>query len=338
LRDEEDHIQYIDVSQRHDLDAPELSGVLVALAGLSLLSQLRKRSDLKLNPELAAAVRVLTKHAKGETEWRAWDDVLKEWLIDPPAEAAKNEPDGYPVYKPGVITPPKAPIPSSLNALVPHLRTVRAAYPGERRHVVFLFDSLDRLPSPSRFRVAVEHDVRVLKASGIGVVVVGPIRFMAGTDRALTDLFDYTHFWLATDPAAPEGLAFLTKVLRTRAEPDVLPDESLAPLAQASGGAMRDLITLAKRAGEEAYTAGNDRITQKDVARAIDGFGRGLAVGLDDDMVKTLRHLKSTGTFVIRGEMELSLLETRRVLLYDRNRFVVHPTLAPLLDATPDAA
>jgi hypothetical protein len=69
---------------------------------------------------------------------------------------------------------------------------LRNAYLGPGRHAVFLFDSLDRLPSPQRFRDAVEHDVRVLKAAGIGVAVVGPIRFMVGTERALTDIFDHT--------------------------------------------------------------------------------------------------------------------------------------------------
>ena len=32
-----DHVEYIDVSLRHDLAAPTLSGVLVALAGLALV-------------------------------------------------------------------------------------------------------------------------------------------------------------------------------------------------------------------------------------------------------------------------------------------------------------
>lgn len=63
---------------------------------------------------------------------------------------------------------------------------MRKQYPGEDRHAIFLFDSLDRLPDPDRFREAVEDDLRVLKTAGIGVAVVGPIRFMAGTDRAVT--------------------------------------------------------------------------------------------------------------------------------------------------------
>lgn len=249
-----DHVEYIDVSRKHDLCVPELSGVLVALSGLSLAEPTEER------------------------------------------------------HKP------------------------RGA------HAVFLFDSLDRLSSPERFREAVEQDLRVLKAAGIGAAIVGPIRFMVGHDRVIGDLFDHTYFQLATDPNKPEGLAFLKAVLRRRADDDILPDECLAPLARAAGGALRDLINLAKLAGNEAYAAGHDPIAREDVDRAIDAFGRNLAVGLDAMQVATLKHLQHQGGFVVRGERELSLLETRRVLLYSGSRWVVHPALAPLLDAVPEAA
>jgi hypothetical protein len=161
---------------------------------------------------------------------------------------------------------------------------------------------------------------------------------MVGTDRALADLFDYTHFVPSTDPANPKRLHFLTQVLRRRADPDFLDDAHLEPIARASGGVMRDLLALAKRAGEMAYASGHDRITDHDISRAIDAFGRTLAIGLDDEQVKKLRHLQRKGRFVVRGEQELSLLETRRVLLYGDSRFAVHPSLAPLLDAMPEVA
>jgi hypothetical protein len=103
---------------------------------------------------------------------------------------------------------------------------------------------------------------------------------------------------------------------------------------------MRDLIALAKRAGEEAYSVGHEHILAEDVERAVEVFGRNLAIGLDDDEVKLLRHLRRKGGFVIRGDRELSLIETRRVLPYsvDLGRWVVHPALAPLLDQIPEAA
>jgi hypothetical protein len=265
---------------------------------------------------------------------------------EPEDEPEYEEPDDDPHYGengtyervPGVLVDPEAPLPSRFRELIDPLRTLRAAYPGDGKHVVFLFDSLDRIPDPARFREAVEHDLRVLKAAGIGVVVVGPIRFMVGTDRAIADLFDQTHFVRAHDPMSAAGLAFLSQVLRARAEPDALPDACLAPLARASGGVMRDLIALAKRAGQEAYAVGHDAITPDDVSTAVDAFGRSLAVGLDDDEVKKLQHVQKGKGFVIRGERELSLLETGRILLHGENRFAVHPALAPLLEAIPEAA
>ena len=164
------------------------------------------------------------------------------------------------------------------------------------------------------------------------------IRFLTGADRSITDLFDHDHFQLAQDPTHPDGASFLASVLRARAEPALLPDECVHALARASGGVMRDLIALAKRAGEEAYAEGNESICAEDAARAIDAFGRSLAIGLDDEQLKKLRHLRGGGGFVLRGERDLALLETRRVLLYEQHRWVVHPALAPLLDAMPEAA
>jgi Cdc6-like AAA superfamily ATPase len=333
-----DHVEYVDVSLRHDLSASQLSGVLVALAGLSLAKQMGGQARPQAKSPLATSIKAMRRHAHGYGAWFT-DPLYEDEPLDP-VEGNVDDIDveGEYVHVPGVLVSPEAPLPSKLETLTSHLRTIRAAYPGESKHAVFLFDSLDRLPSPERFRKAVQDDLRVLKAAGIGVAVVGPIRFMAGTDRAITNLFDQTHFRLASDPSRPDALAFLTKVLRRRADPDFLSDEALLPLARASGGVMRDLIALSKRAGQDAYSMGHDRVTLEDVSTAIDAFGRSLAVGLDDEQVKTLRHLHGGGGFVIRGERELSLLETGRVLPYEGNRWVVHPALAPLLAAVPEAA
>lgn len=321
-----DQIQYCDVSQWHDLRSESLQGVLVAIAGMSVAERCQESQFDSFTKHAWDADRALREHARG----------TRVYPEDFPPDNEPPSDEG--LYVPGALINPSSSIPDQLTALIPHFKTLMALCPGEGKHVIFLFDSLDRLPSPERFREAVEQDLRLLKAAGIGVAVVGPIRFMAGTDRAIADLFDHTHFRLATDPASPEGFAFLKEVLRRREATDLLPDACLDPIARASGGVMRDLIALAKRAGEEAYASGHEHITREDVGRAVDAFGRSLAIGLDDEQVKILRHVHRTGGFVIRGERELSLLETRRVLLYEGNRWVVHPTLAPLLDAMPEAA
>jgi hypothetical protein len=325
-----DHVEYIDVSQKHDLGADTLSGVLVSLVGLALIKRAGVRLKSESEEPLLAAIKAVKRYAHSRTEWIPRDVYYDDsWMAD-------VDMDGVPVTVPGALVPPQPPIPSDLEALLPHLLALRASNPSAQS--IFLFDSLDRLPSPERFRDALQHDLRVLKAAGIGVAVVGPTRFIAGNDRATTDLFDHTHFQLPADPDRAEGLSFLKSVLRIRAAADVLPDECLEPLARASGGVLRDLIQLAKLAGNEAYAAGRGLISGDDVARSVDIFGRDLAVGLDDEQVRKLKHLRRGRGFVIRGERELSLLETRRVLLHEGSRWIVHPALAPLLDAIPEAA
>ncbi len=330
-RETGDLLEYVDISQKHDLDASTLSGVLVALVGLSLAEHIRRYDVPDAKSREAVAINLLRRHANGY-------DVSMPKNREPKGADDNDAPPDHMVHVRGALVRPETPIPHNLHGLVIPLQQLRAAYPGNGNHIVFLFDSLDRLPSPERFHEAVRDDLRVLKAAGIGVVVSGPIRFMVGTDRAISDLFDHTHFRLATDPTQLNGRTFLTTVLRLRAEPEFLPDECLDLLAGASGGVMRDLIALAKRAGEEAYAAGHDSITMADTNRAIDAFGRSLAIGLDDLQVKKLRHLQEGAGFVVRGEADLSLLETRRVLHYEQSRWVVHPALAPLLDAMYEAA
>ena len=327
-----DHVEYVDVSLRHDLSAPKLSGVLVAFVGLSLAILARERGPVKKNSPLASSIRALERHAN--RWWLHLDHVEDEF----PRNDGDDVDDDEFMEIPGVIVPPKDPIDPSLAPLVDHLRIIQTAHPGDGKHAVFLFDSLDRLPEPERFREVVQDDLPVLKAAGIGVAIVGPVRYMVGTDRSVTNSFDQTHFRLGFDPSSPANLQFLSNVLEKRSDPGFLPAEAIALLVRASGGVLRDLISLAKRAGQEAYAAGHDQVTEDDAKTAIDAFGRSLAVGLDDEQAKLLRHLHGGGDFVIRGERELTLLETGRVLFYEGNRWVVHPTLVPLLDAMIEAA
>ena len=327
-----DHVEYIDVIRRHDLAVSELSGVLVALAGLALAEAVVE-PDVE-DPAVARAIEAIRRHAHGYRQWIDPSDY--DYDRGDPDDGSGGDMEPFDV--PGTLVSPDRPVPDRLEALVPHLTALRTARLGNEAQVVFLFDSLDRLPSPERFREAVQDDLRVLKAAGVGAVVVGPIRFIAANDRAVTDLFDYTHFQLPPDPDKAEEMAFLTSVLRRRAGADVLPDDCLEPLARASGGVMRDLIQLAKGAASEAYYVGHEPMMPADVAHVADVFGRGLAVGLDDEQVKKLKHLHRRGGFVIRSERELSLIETRRVLFYGQSRWKVHPALAPLLSAIPEAA
>jgi hypothetical protein len=171
--------------------------------------------------------------------------------------------------------------------------------------------------------------------AGVGVVLVGPLRSLYGADRSVVDRFDYFYHQPAID-AQQDGaaIAFLVGVLRARADADILPDPSCHRLAEHSGGVLRDLITLAQAAGEEAYLDGADRISQDHVEAAADAFGRKHLLGLGPDELEVLQRVRTKGIFVRTSDKDLALLVTRRVLEYQngRARYAVHPTIRPLLE------
>lgn len=328
-----DFVAYCDVSQHHHLDEKPVRGVLFALAAGLLM---KATGSLPQTGPVADAAQVLRRFADGYFRTVRRRRLPDDDVSGPDRVALFDE---EVEFVEGVMKPPprEESLPVRFKWLVRNMQRVRAHILGEDKSAVVCFDSLDRLARPESFKTMVMDDVRALKRAGIGVVVVGPIRYSVGSDRGLVDIFDQTHFNLAVDPREPSGLAFLCDVLRRRsAASGLLPEEILAPIAQASGGVLRDLITLAKRSAEEAYAAGHPTVTLEDVERAADASGRSLAVGLDDAQLRLLRGVRSTGGFVVRGERELSLLETRRVLLYPGNRWAVHPTLARLLDLMPE--
>ena len=97
---------------------------------------------------------------------------------------------------------------------------------------------------------------------------------------------------------------------------------------------MRDLITLAQAAGEEAYLSGTDVIDEAHVEAAADAFGRKHLLGLGPDEIEVLQRVRTKGIFVQTSDKDLALLVTRRVLEYQngRTRYGVHPTIRPLLE------
>jgi len=200
---------------------------------------------------------------------------------------------------------------------------------------VVLFDSLDRTTNRAGFTQLVDQDVAALRRCNIGVVLIGPIRSLEGFGRLEVDRFDKLHVQGPVDVEQDtEGRDFLFRVLRTRVEASMLPDREALALVAASGGVLRDLISLAKAAGDEAYLSGAESIEMPHVEAAVDSFGRSLMIGLHKPEIDTLKHLRSSGGFVWTTDDDLALLATRRVLEYPRRAspFSVHPTIVPLLD------
>lgn len=209
-----------------------------------------------------------------------------------------------------------------------------------KRKPVLLLDSLDRLPIDI-FTKLCSEDLAKIKQH-IAVVVVGSPDVMYGAARPVVDQFDYFQRQPTYDPRqSSEMHVFLAQVIRQRAGEDLIPTASCTPLVEASGGILRDLISLTQLALEESYVAGHHRVEPSDVHRAVDTFGRKHIIGLDSRELALLQRLRKTGDFVRVDDRDVSLLVSRRVLEYADETgaptFAVHPTLLPLLEKIGDA-
>jgi hypothetical protein len=303
---------YIDVSRKQDL-VKLGPGCLVALAGLALLDNL-----------------------EGLTEPSPYPMWFKHWALGYTDDLRAHDDDGdYGVEVEGVVTPPRADWHEIAANQVERLAEFAEAMRASGRQFVVLFDSLDRTTNRAAFTQLVDQDIAALRRCEIGVVLIGPIRSLEGFARLDVDRFDKLHIQGPIDVAQDDaGQEFMFRVLRARVDEAMLADREALAIIAASGGVLRDLISLAKAAGEEAYLHGSDAITMAHVEAAIDTFGRSMMVGLHKAEVDTLKHLRDGGGFVWTTDEDLSLLATRRVLEYPRRQeqFSVHPTIVPLLD------
>jgi ABC-type dipeptide/oligopeptide/nickel transport system ATPase component len=308
--------EYVDVSEKQDLMKAR-PGSLVALAGMYLQSLL---------PEPPKEVRL---------NWNFFGHWSKGYWIHP-NEMYPDDDDGS-EWHPGILTPPQNPWTDIPDHHVSLLREASTELARQGKIPILLFDSLDRMTDLQSFTKIVEQDIAALRWAKIGVVLIAPIRSLSGFGRLEVEHFDYLHVQSPVDVAHDEqGRAFLLEVLRRRAEPEILTDAAAQRLVHLSGGVLRELIHLAKSAGQTAYRQGAEAIDAEHVDIAANGYGRSLLVGLKQAEIDTLKHLRTTGGFVRVSESDLALMATRRILEYHSStspvRFAVHPTIAPLLD------
>jgi hypothetical protein len=300
---------YVDVSSKQDLGKLR-PGCLLAMASRELLT----RAD---GIEKSVAERVLG-WANGYTcYWDPWEGAADE---DP--------------FVAGIISAPEPEWTSIEQRHVDDLRVIAGALLNQGKHAVVLFDSMDRMSDNKAFSDIVREDVAALHACGIGIVLVGPIRSLEGFGRIDADRFDHLHIQapinVKTDTV---GRQFLESALERRAMEDVLSGEVRSELVRWSGGVLRDLMSLAKLAGEEAYLDGADAIMVVHAKRAADRFGRSLLMGLRQDELDRLKQVHASGRFVQASPSDMALIATRRVLEYrdQSGTYAVHPVVAPLL-------
>ena len=111
------------------------------------------------------------------------------------------------------------------------------------------------------------------------------------------------------------------------------PDE-VDLICASSGGVLRDLITLARDAGEAAYIEESERILPKHAHSAIKQLGESYLRGLGPEQLNILRRLSKEHSFDVASDLNIELLVTGRVLEYSATDFRVHPALWPLISKT----
>ena len=94
-------------------------------------------------------------------------------------------------------------------------------------------------------------------------------------------------------------------------------------------------MSLCQATIEESYVDGSDQITEQHVNQAILAIRRSKLIGLTDASINVLRKVMTEKSFSPRTSEDFELLLTGHILEYrhPRQRFVVHPVLAPLIES-----
>ena len=329
--------EVLDLGRVHDL-AQAGEGVLVAAAAVLAL---RSVGQLQPGPDPATrlgatAVRVRelalgTRKQVTRGDIQAAEEYAAMGADGPDWDELVN------VFEPGVLRPPFTAA-LDRSPLVEPLRELLAARP---RPLVALIDGLDRLRDRAAFRRFTAQDLPLLRKLGVGVVLVGPPVLVLDRVEAHSPPFDRLHLLGAVPVEDAAGRSFLMKLVRARAADDLLPAAACDALVDASGGLLRDLISIARSAGEEAYADGAEAVGPAHVAAAAAGFGAELLRGISADMERRLKDfLPPASAPRARGLVLPSLSDVDLRLFLDRlilqvqaapPRFVPHPTVVPLL-------
>jgi hypothetical protein len=312
--------RYVDVSAIHNL-AKLRPSVLLTLVGLELIELAKQEADAtRENTPLGRAAKRINENANGH--WEDYDpgspdEELVEWV-------------------PGVIQEPE-PIASEVEWIEDAVKELLSHVD---KHLVVLFDGLDRAHDLKQLVAVLSQDLRALKRLGIGSVSALPEQMLFGRERAFLEQLEW-HALTAFDVERDSSSAKLFADVIARRTPEGLLDTAATKmLVSLSGGVFRDLVVLARSAGEEAYMAGAPTIDPRFVKQAADRFGRKRLLGLSKDQLAVLQRVRKNGIFIETDDSDIALLSSGCILQYARpnSRFEVHPTLSPLLRELERAA
>jgi hypothetical protein len=322
LRSENDfEARYVDVSAIHNL-AKLGPSVLLTLVGLELIELVKHEVEAQ-EPKhsLRRAASRIRESANGH-----WD-----YDGDPPDDWEGGS------WVPGLIQEPE-PIASEVAWIEDEVKQLLSRL---GKPLIVLFDGLDRAHDLNQLITLLSQDLRALKRLKIGCVMALPEQMLFGKARAFLEQHLEWHALTAFDVDQDAACANLfTEVLARRTPEGLMNAAAAKKLVDSSGGVFRDLVVLARSAGEEAYMAGSPTIDLRFAKHAADRFGRKRLLGLSKDQLAVLQRVRKKGAFVETDDSDIALLASGCILQYARpnSGFEVHPTLVPLLKELERAA
>jgi hypothetical protein len=321
---------FIDVTAETDLSRFN-SGALLASFGLHLARTIAQ----KLKSTLTDSERklVVSSHKKlkefgfGKTEHIFIHDDDEPPDDEPP----DDDPPGYfqTIRTPGKLQPPMPALQEDIETASEELKKLVDLASQYEFDVVVFFDGLDRLVQPEKFWSVVDQDFRALRSLRVGVLSTAPISVLYGAGKQVADHFDRVHHIAPLVSSAGEDQ--LKNVIEKRQGTGLLEAAATTMICNASGGVLRDLITMARDAGEDAYIAGSDHIRVVHADATIKQLGTSYLRGLGPKEIAALRQLHKAKSFDLSSSLNVQLLVTRRVLEYSSTEFRVHPALLPLI-------
>jgi len=327
---------FIDISAETDLSDLN-SGALLAAFGLHLVrafsqEELKAAFSAEQLDEVKKAASAVKEFAVGKTESR-WvpefdypEPDFEDYETNQP-----HEPGYYQTVRvPGKLQPPFPALRRDVQQIRKPLELFLTVAQKSFGDVVVLYDGLDRLIEPDKFWAVAHQDLRVLRQLQVSVLAAAPLSVLYGTGRQVSDYFDRVHH-LHTLAPEPQERSVLKAVLKRRGVTELFGPQRVKRVCAASGGVLRDLITLARDAGEEAYVSGAADVRMEDVEKAVNQLGAGYLRGLGPAQRKALSALSKTKAFDPNSSISMELLVTRRVLEYSATDVRVHPALLPLI-------
>src|ERR1019366_6788087 len=318
---------YIDISAETDLTGLN-SGALLASFGLHMAGAFSSKG---FGDDLDDANKIALKNAGHDIEGFAFGTRKTVWMPFKFPDLGKLEYGHYVTEGvSGKLPPPFPALQRDIQVIQKSLEAFITAIQARSLDVVAIFDGLDRLPSPDRFWTVVDQDFRALRQMRVGVMAAAPQSVLYGQGRAVSAHFDRVHQIRALSPD-PEADGYLKSVLAHRGGTDLLGQEVVELICKGSGGVLRDLITLARDAGEAAYIEGAEQILVSHARAAIQQMGESYLRGLGPEQIGILWRLRKDRSFDVASSPNVELLVTGRVLEYSATDFRVHPALEPLL-------